>query len=71
MGTIIHLPKNIAKRHIISTCVHNEYFLRDVMEAAAARGADIRLMSKITDLELERALVRVLNGEDFRLEING
>lgn len=71
MGTIIILSKNIVRRHILSTCIYNEYFRRDLMEAAAERGADIHLMAKMTDMELERALVRVLNGEDFRLEIGG
>ena len=41
------------------------------MEAAAIRGADAHLMAKVKDIELEQALVRVLNGEDFRLEIKG
>lgn len=71
MGTIIILSNSMVRRHIISTCVYNEYFRRDLMEAAAIRGADAHLMAKVKDIELEQALVRVLNGEDFRLEIKG
>lgn len=69
METRIVLPKNIVSRRIVSTCVPDRNFRWDLAKMVIKRGGDARAMAHATDADWERALLRVLNGEDFLLEI--
>jgi hypothetical protein len=71
MGNVLHVSKNTVKRLILSHCLYNEYFRRDLADHAAKQGMDSQIIGQASDHELERALLRVLNGEDFRLEVKG
>ena len=68
MKTPITLPRDWITVLIVSHCVSNAYFRRDLAAYAGDRGYDPRTIMEATDRQLERALRGVLYGQDFRME---
>lgn len=68
MKNRITLPRDWITVLIVSHCVSNAYFRRDLAAYAGDRGYDPRTIMEATDRQLERALRGVLNGQDFRME---
>lgn len=68
MKNPISLPKNWITVLVVSHCVSDVNFRRDLASFARDKGYNPQSIMDATDRQLERALRGVLNGQDFRME---
>lgn len=64
----ISLPKDWITVLVVSHCVSNVNFRRDLAAFAKDKGYNPQSIMDVTDRQLERALRGSLNGQDFRME---
>lgn len=68
MKNLISLPKDWITVLVVSHCVSDVNFRRDLAAFARDKGYNPQSIMDATDRQLERALRGVLNGQDFRME---